>query len=115
MSDRHIKDAFGYCPSCGQAGPKSGVVPFVCGNCDFHFYFPPTIAVGAIISDSQGKVLFIQRAKDPGKGLLGLPGGFVDCKETGEAAVVREIKEEVGLDADRVEYLASFPDRKSVV
>lgn len=101
---------FRYCPLCGdQSGPTESI-PFVCKACGFQFYFSPTIAVGGIICDEQGQVLFIERAKDPGKGMLGLPGGFVDGGESGEIAVAREIQEEVGLIATEIKFLTTLPN-----
>lgn len=55
-------------------------------------------------------MLFIVRGKAPGAGLLGLPGGFVDAKETAEEALVREVGEELNLQVTEFEYLASFPN-----
>lgn len=105
-----IEEAYRYCPRCGHPADRTGVVPFVCGACGFHHFFTPVTAVGALITDSERRLLFIERAKDPGKGLLGLPGGFVDIGETAEQAVVREVQEEVGLQATRHEFLATFPN-----
>lgn len=51
-----------------------------------------------------------QRAKDPAKGTLDLPGGFVDLHESAEEAVVREIREETGLDLHDPVYLFSLPN-----
>ncbi len=68
-----------------------------------------------------GKVLLIRRKGIPGKGLLALPGGFVDPRERAEAASLRELAEETNI-ALPPEYLKSclkdkelfdHPDRSS--
>lgn len=60
--------------------------------------------VGAIVRDQAGRLLLIRRGHPPGKGLWSLPGGRVDPGESDEAAVVREVREEAGLDV-RVGHL----------
>jgi ADP-ribose pyrophosphatase len=67
-------------------------------------------AVVCIISRPSGEVALLVRAKDPGRGLLGLPGGFVDPGESADAAVVREVREEIGLEVTSLRYLGSFPN-----
>ena len=52
----------------------------------------------------------IERANDPGRGKLDLPGGFVDPKESAEAAIKREIKEELKIDIAEPRYLGSYPN-----
>ncbi|WIX79619.1 NUDIX domain-containing protein [Amycolatopsis carbonis] len=54
--------------------------------------------VGGIVFDDQGRLLLIERGHDPGKGLWSLPGGRVEQGETDTEAVVRELREETGLD-----------------
>jgi 8-oxo-dGTP diphosphatase len=54
--------------------------------------------VGAVVQDAAGRLLLIQRGHDPHRGRWTLPGGWVEPGETPEQAVVREIKEETGLD-----------------
>jgi len=71
----------------------------------------PVVAVGGLICDDDGRVLLIRRSRDPGKGMLGVPGGFVDVGETAEEAVRRETQEEVGLDLSEWTYLTSHPNR----
>lgn len=39
-----------------------------------------------------------------------MPGGFVDLNETGEEAVIREVKEETNLDVTDTQYLFSIPN-----
>lgn len=62
------------------------------------------------ITDAQGRLLFAERAHDPFKGSWDLPGGFVDMYETGEEAVIREIKEETGLTVEHPRYCFSLPN-----
>ncbi|WP_191256960.1 NUDIX hydrolase [Amycolatopsis oliviviridis] len=54
--------------------------------------------VGGIVHDHHGRILLIQRANEPGRGLWSIPGGRVEPGETDEAAVIREMREETGLD-----------------
>ena len=95
---------------CAAARPTDQSNPFSCRECDYTQYFSPFTAVGALIVDDDGQMLFIVRGKEPGKGKLGLPGGFVDAGETAERALVREVQEEIGLEIVRYEFLASFPN-----
>jgi ADP-ribose pyrophosphatase YjhB (NUDIX family) len=66
-------------------------------------------AVMGILETPQG-ILFTRRARDPGKSMLDLPGGFVDYGETLEGAVRREIREELGLELPVIRYFGSFPN-----
>ncbi|WP_062443051.1 NUDIX hydrolase [Herbidospora daliensis] len=54
--------------------------------------------VGAIIRDTEGRLLLIQRGHPPSEGLWSLPGGRVEEGETDDDALRREIREETGLD-----------------
>ena len=107
----HPSGFFRFCPRCGQAQPDAPVVrSFHCRDCDFLYYFNPAIAVAAFIVDAHQRVLFIRRAKDPGKGKWAVPGGFIDAQETAEDACRREIREEVNLDLAKLEFLCSHPN-----
>jgi 8-oxo-dGTP diphosphatase len=53
--------------------------------------------VGGLAYDAQGRLLLVQRANDPGRGLWSVPGGRVEPDEDDAAALVREMWEETGL------------------
>ena len=55
-----------------------------------------------------GKLLLVRRGREPSKGMLDLPGGFVDLGESAEAALAREIKEELNIAVKDIEYFGSF-------
>ncbi|ABL88918.1 NUDIX hydrolase [Pyrobaculum islandicum DSM 4184] len=57
----------------------------------------PTIAVAALVVRDR-KVLLIKRRYPPSAGKWSLPGGHVELGERLEDAVLRELKEETGLD-----------------
>jgi ADP-ribose pyrophosphatase YjhB (NUDIX family) len=59
----------------------------------------------AIVRD--GRVLLVQRARAPARGLYSLPGGVVEVGETLIEAVVREVREETSLEIEPV-ALAGF-------
>jgi ADP-ribose pyrophosphatase YjhB (NUDIX family) len=68
------------------------------------------VSSSVLIVAGDGAVLFIRRARDPGRDKLALPGGFIDRGETAEAAAMREVREEAGVKLDSVTFLASFPN-----
>ena len=106
-----LAESFQFCPSCGAEVAQTGDHPFRCRECDFCFYFGPTSAVGGIVSNLSGEILFLIRGRDPGKGKYGLPGGFTDPKETLEQSLIREVQEETSLNVVTCEYLCSFPNQ----
>src|SRR5512134_4127057 len=53
---------------------------------------------GAVIRG--GKVLFVRRNYEPGKGTWTLPGGFAEHTETLDEAVQRELREETGIEVE---------------
>ena len=100
-----------FCPKCGSSQFNyEDDSSFRCESCDFHFFINSASAVAAIIENEEGEILLTIRAKEPQKGLLDLPGGFVDPGETIEEALKREVKEELNLQVTDTDYLISFPN-----
>ncbi|MDH6100802.1 NUDIX domain-containing protein [Anabaenopsis sp. FSS-46] len=64
-------------------------------------HFPLT-TVGALVVNSRGDVLIVKTTK--WRGTWGVPGGKVDWGETLEAALIREFREEVGLDLSDIRF-----------
>jgi mutator protein MutT len=81
-----------------------------CNDCGFVYYYNPSSATVALIVNQNDELLVTRRAKEPQKGTLDLPGGFVDCFETGEEGVAREVMEETGLKVVKTEFLFSLPN-----
>ena len=65
------------------------------------------LAVGALIRSGE-RILFLRRAREPGYGLLDVPGGFVDPGETLEEALRRECLEEIGEEPVHLTYFCSL-------
>jgi 8-oxo-dGTP diphosphatase len=60
---------------------------------------PLVVVAAAALLDLDGRVLLAQRPEGkPMAGLWGFPGGKVHAGETPETALVRELKEELGVD-----------------
>lgn len=57
----------------------------------------PEAGCGAAILDEAGRLLLIQRLKEPEAGAWGLPGGKIDFGERAEDTARREIEEELGI------------------
>ena len=64
----------------------------------------PLVGVGAVIVE-RGRVLLVRRGREPLKGEWSLPGGMLELGEGLEAGVVREVREETGLEVEAVELV----------
>ena len=106
-----ISQVYRFCPACGTKRERfTPLRPFRCEFCGHTSFFGPVTAVGAVITNKEGLVLLIQRAKEPGLGKLGMPGGFVDPYEAAEVALRREIQEEVGISVGKLTFLLTAPN-----
>jgi NADH pyrophosphatase NudC (nudix superfamily) len=90
-----------FCLHCGAplaAGHDGERGRLRCGSCGWIFYDNPLPVVAAIV-EHDGHVVLARGAKWP-EGMYGLVTGFLERGESPEAGVLREVKEELGLDAE---------------
>ena len=110
---QHPLELFKFCPKCGSKEFEiHSPLSRHCSHCGFTYYQNPRASTAAFIINAKGELLVARRAKEPAKGTLDLPGGFVDNEENAEEGIVREIREETGLvitPAD-VKYIFSIPN-----
>ena len=107
----HFSTLFTYCPVCGSTKfIQNNVKSKRCESCNFVLYINASAAVAAFIVNEAGDLLVCRRGKEPEKGTLDLPGGFVDENESAEEAVSREILEELNATVTSARYLYSLPN-----
>jgi ADP-ribose pyrophosphatase YjhB (NUDIX family) len=70
------------------------------------------VAVTAFVQDDQGRLLMIRRTDND---LYSIPGGAQDVGETIGHTVVREVKEETGIDVEPVDLIGVYSDPAHVI
>jgi len=66
---------------------------------------PVTCGVGVIVADPQERILLMRRLSEHGKGEYSIPGGKLDAGENAEQSARRELAEETGLVARRLQFI----------
>ena len=87
-------------------GPE-GYVACIENDCSFTHYQNPTPVVAAVIEYKDGNILLAHNSKWPPK-WFALVTGFLEKHEHPDDAVIREVKEEVGLDCEIKEFLGHY-------
>jgi 8-oxo-dGTP diphosphatase len=64
------------------------------------------VTAGAVITDNRGRVLLLKHRFRPGTG-WGMPGGFMQEGEQPEEALRRELREEVGLEVEKLKLFTT--------
>ena len=69
------------------------------------------VTAGAVITDARGRVLLLKHRFRPGLG-WGIPGGFLETGEQPEEALRRELREEIGLEVEKLKVFTTRAFRK---
>jgi len=91
--------SYKFCPQCSRELVEveiGGRTRRKCPACDFVFWDNPIPVIAAIV-EHEGKIILTRNKGWPEK-WLGIVAGFLEKGETPEQAVLREVKEELGLD-----------------
>jgi ADP-ribose pyrophosphatase YjhB (NUDIX family) len=92
-------EPYRFCPADGtrleDPRPSGGTTCPLCGR---SWYRSSAPAVGAVIMRA-GKALVTVRAREPEKGRIDLPGGFLEVGEHPVDGLAREVREELGIEA----------------
>jgi ADP-ribose pyrophosphatase YjhB (NUDIX family) len=96
-------DGWRFCPRCGVEGEHRSD-HFECPACGHVVWANPAPAVQALV-ERDGRLLLGRRAYDPSAGLWDLPGGFLEENEHPLDALVRELREETGLEIEPREFV----------
>lgn len=95
-----------FCGRCGQPTKQpSRSFERICTACDHTFY--PRISPSVIVLIERGDELLMARSPHFTKGAYGLIAGFIEAGENCEAAVHREVQEEVGIKIHNLQYFGS--------
>ena len=98
-----------HCPRCGAVTEVSKAGWSRSCPVDSSEHFPRTDpAVIVLVHDGAGRCVLARGPQWPA-GRMSVLAGFVEAGESAEAAIAREIREEVGIDVCDVAYVASQP------
>ena len=104
-------DSWKFCPRCGaglQGVALGGLPRQQCGAaCGFVHWNNPLPVVAALV-EYRGAIL-LARNQAWAEGAFGLITGFLEQDEDPEFAVLREVREELGLDAVSVGLIGVYP------
>jgi len=100
------------CVRCGTLLRREPGAPprLRCPVCRYRIYDYPRPCAGVILLRGDD-VLVLRRGDPPKRGFLDTPGGFIDANETIEGAARRELREETGVEAGKLELLGYYWDR----
>jgi NAD+ diphosphatase len=97
-----------FCGRCGEATmPQTGERARRCPRCGLHAF--PRVSPAVIVLIERDERILLARSPHFAPGRFGIIAGFVEPGESLEGAVVREVREEVGVEVGEVQYWGSQP------
>jgi NADH pyrophosphatase NudC (nudix superfamily) len=99
-----------FCPQCAvplETVEIEGTKRQKCPSCNFVHWDNPIPVVAAIV-EHEGKVILTRNKSWPEK-WLGIVAGFLEKGEMPEQGVLREVREELGLDGEIVGFVGHYP------
>ncbi|MBP9738304.1 NUDIX domain-containing protein [Candidatus Saccharibacteria bacterium] len=99
-----------YCYLCATKLEPQSDFSWKCPSCQYTQYENPKPATEVVLMQD-GKILASERGAEPHKGRFDMPGGFIECNETIEEGLLRELDEELGISSEDItglRYLRSY-------
>jgi NAD+ diphosphatase len=104
----HWRELNHYCGKCGTTMQDSDKERArICSGCNNIVY--PRISPCVMALIIRGEQILLARSPHFPQNKLSVLAGFINPGETAEQAVIREIKEEVGLEVNNLKYICSQP------
>lgn len=106
---------FTYCPHCGDKLIKKeigdeGLVPF-CEKCSIPLWDMFTTCIITAVVNEQNEVALIKQTYMTTQTYVCV-AGHMKIGESAEESVIREVKEELGLDVEELEFIKTYPYEK---
>lgn len=104
-----------FCSHCGgnitfSYDKSEGKKVHICNSCNRITFYNSKPCAGALIVQKD-KILLVRRNKAPYKWYWDIPGGFLEPGEHPEDGIIREVKEETGLEVRPLEIIGIFMDK----
>jgi ADP-ribose pyrophosphatase YjhB (NUDIX family) len=104
--------SFTFCPDCGARFKElsaDAFAPQKCAQCGRTHYHESKPCAGALIVRDR-RVLLVRRAIEPFKDYWDIPGGFLEPGEHPLDGMLREVREETGLDVRVIKLFGVYMD-----
>ena len=106
---------FTYCPHCGDKLIKKeigdeGLIPY-CENCEIPLWDMFTTCIITAVVNEENEVALIKQSYMTTETYVCV-AGHMKIGESAEETVIREVKEEIGLDVEELEFIKTYPYEK---